>query len=59
MSLYFMLSLVLFPASLALDCLVFEKIAFFCILVTDRQTDKQTDTQAHRIKRLSLSRAAA
>jgi len=41
-----------------LNCLVFvvfEKIAFFCILATDRQTDGQ-----HRCtKPLSLSRAAA
>ena len=39
----------------ALNCLVFEKIAFFGILATDRQTDRQ-----HRCtKPLSLSRAAA
>ena len=30
---------------IALDCLVFEKIAFFCILATDRLTDRQTDKQ--------------
>jgi len=29
--------------TVALNCLVFEKIAFFCILATDRQTDKQMD----------------
>ena len=30
--------------TIALNCLVFEKIAFFCILATDRQqTDKQTN----------------
>ena len=29
--------------TIALNCLVFEKIAFFCILTTDRQTDKQTN----------------
>jgi len=29
--------------TIALNCLVFEKIAFFCILATDRQTDKQMD----------------
>ena len=41
--------------TVALNCLVFEKIAFFCILATDRQTDGQ-----HRsTKPLSLSRAAA
>jgi len=28
----------------ALNCLVFEKIAFFCILATDRQTNKQMDS---------------
>jgi len=45
--------------TIALKCLVFEKIAFFCILATDRQTDKQTDGQHRRTKPLSLSRAAA
>jgi len=30
--------------TIALNCLVFEKIAFFCILVTDRQTDEQMDS---------------
>jgi len=29
--------------TVALNCLVFEKIAFFCILATDRQTNKQMD----------------
>ena len=29
--------------TIALNCLVFEKIAFFCILATDRQTNKQTN----------------
>jgi len=31
--------------TIAVNCLVFEKIAFFCILATDRQrlTDKQTN----------------
>jgi len=48
----------------ALNCLVFEKIViFFCILATDRQTDKLTDgrTDGHLrcTKPLSLSRAAA
>jgi len=28
---------------IALNCLVFEKIAFFCIVETDKQTDKQMD----------------
>ena len=30
--------------TIALYCLVFEKIVFFCILATDRQTDEQMDT---------------
>jgi len=30
--------------TIALNCLVFEKIAFFCILATDRQTNKQMDS---------------
>jgi len=38
--------------TIALNCLVFEKIAFFCILVIDRQTDRQTN----RIDALSRSR---
>jgi len=29
--------------TVALNCLVFEKIAFFCILATDRLTDEQTN----------------
>ena len=29
--------------TVALNCLVFEKIAFFCILATDRQTGRQTN----------------
>jgi len=29
--------------TIALNCLVLEKIAFFCILATDRQTNKQTN----------------
>jgi len=48
--------------TIAVNCLVFEKIAFFCILatdrLTDRQTDKQTDGQHRCTKPLSLSRAA-
>ena len=31
--------------TIALNCLVFEKIAFFCILATDRQTDRRTNVQ--------------
>jgi len=31
--------------TITLNCLAFEKIAFFCILATDRQTNKQTDKQ--------------
>jgi len=53
--------------TIALNCLVFEKIAFFCILATDRQKDRQTNRQTDRrtdgqhrcIKPLSLSQAAA
>jgi len=30
--------------TIALNCLVFEKIAFFCNLATDKQTDEQMDT---------------
>ena len=30
--------------TIALNCLDFEKIAFFCILATDRQTDEQMDS---------------
>ena len=43
--------------TIALNCLVFEKIAF--LHFGDRQTDRQTDEQAHRVKPLSLSRAVA
>lgn len=32
--------------TIALNCLVFEKIAF-CVLATDRQTNRQTDEQMH------------
>jgi len=42
--------------TIALNCLVFEKIAFFCILATDRQTDRRTDGQHRCTKPLSLSR---
>ena len=38
--------------TIALNCSVFEKIAFFCILATDRQTDEQIDS----IEALSRSR---
>ena len=31
-------------ATIARNCLLFEKIALFCILATDRQTDKQMDS---------------
>jgi len=41
----------------ALNCLVFEKIAFWWH--TDKQTDRRTNGQARRIKPLSLLRAAA
>ena len=43
-------------ATIALNCLLFEKIAFFCILATDRQTDKQIDEQMDSIDALSRSR---
>ena len=42
--------------TIALNCLVFEKITFFCILATDRQTNRQTDEQMDRIDALSHSR---
>ena len=43
-------------ATIALNCLVFEKIAFFCILATDRQTDRQTlNKQMDSIDTLSRS----
>ena len=51
--------------TIALNCLVFEKIAFLQFgdrqrqTETDRQTDRQTDGPARRMKPLSLSRAAA
>jgi len=46
--------------TIAVNCLVVEKIAFFCILATDRQTDRhRTDGLARCMKPLSLSRAAA
>ena len=51
--------------TIALNCLVSEKVAFFGILATDRQTDKQTDkrtnrwTSSMREAAVSLSRAAA
>jgi len=44
--------------TIALDCLVFEKMAFF-LHFGDKQTDKQTDGQHRSTKPLSLSRAAA
>ena len=39
--------------TVTLNCLAFEKIAFFCILATDRQTDEQMDS----IGALSRSRS--
>ena len=42
--------------TIAQYCLVFEKIAFFCILATDRQTNKQTDEQMTSTNALSRSR---
>jgi len=42
---------------IALNCLVFEKIAFFIFWrQTDRQTNKQTDEQMYSIDALSRSR---
>jgi len=40
--------------TIALNCLVFEKITFFCILATDRLTDGQTDGQLRCVKPQSL-----
>jgi len=34
--------------TMALNCLVFDKIAFFCILATDRRTDRQTNRWTDR-----------
>ena len=47
--------------TIALNCLVFEKIAFlqFGDRQTNTQTDRRTDGQARCMKPLSLSRAAA
>ena len=40
--------------TIALNCLVFEKIAFFCILATDRLTDEQMDSRfRYRERRLN------
>ena len=49
---------------MALNCLVFEKIAFFAFWrqtdkLTDKVTDGQTDEQLRCTKPLSLSRVAA
>jgi len=42
--------------TIAINCLVFEKIAFFAYWwQTDKQTERQTDGQAHRIKPRSLA----
>jgi len=41
--------------TIALNCIVFEKIAFFCILATNRQTNKQTDKQTDSTDALSHS----
>ena len=43
--------------TMALNCLPFEKIAFFVFLATNRH--RRTDGQARCMKPLSLSRAAA
>jgi len=34
--------------TIALNCLLIEKIAFFCILATDRHTNRHTDRQTNR-----------
>ena len=44
-------------AAAQLEFTPMEKMAFFCILATDRQTDKQTDEQMHSID--ARQRAAA
>jgi len=36
--------------TIALNCLVFEKIPFFCILATDRQTKEQTNRASNFIR---------
>ena len=48
-------------ATIALNCLVFEKIALFAFILrqTDKLKDKLTDGQLRCTKPLSLSRAAA
>jgi len=47
-------------ATIALNCLLFEKIALFAFWrQTDRETDRRTDGQHRCTKPLSLSRAAA
>ena len=42
--------------TVAPNCVLFEKIALFCILVTDRLTDGQTDKQMDSTDPLSRSR---
>jgi len=42
--------------TIAVNCLVFEKITFFCILATERQTNRQTNEQVDTIDALSRSR---
>jgi len=44
-------------ATIALNCLVFEKIAFFCTSATGRQTDKQTNTNKQMDSTDALSRS--
>ena len=39
--------------TIALNCLVFQKIAFFCILATHKQTDEQTDRRTYGQHRCS------
>jgi len=53
--------IILNMAAIALNCLVFEKIAFSCTHLgeTDGRTDERMDGQAQRIKPPSLSQAPA
>jgi len=41
--------------TIALKCFVSEKIAVFCILATDRQTDSRTDGQHRCTKPLRIT----
>ena len=41
--------------TIALNCLVFEKIAFFCILATEKRTNRQTDCDVPRLDVLNTA----